>query len=108
MKEMILILSLLILGSVGFRTQRSSGKLAKEQKATSDFKVRVANLEGGPMLSSQAEETASRRLCQFTSTDFLPLLQLHRPDPQGPNKKPTDNGITDAAARRLLTWQRSN
>ena len=60
------------------------------------------------MLSSQAEETASRRLCQFTSTDFLPLLQLHRPDPQGPNKKPTDNGIADAATRRLLTWQRTN
>lgn len=78
MKEMILILSLLILGSVGFRTQRSSGKLAKEQKATSDFKVRVAKLEGGPMLSSQAQENASRRLCQFTSTDFLPLLQFHR------------------------------
>ena len=82
-KEMILIRSLLILGSMGFRIQRGSGKLAKEQKATSDFRVRVANLEGGPMLSSQAEENASRRLCQFTSTDFLPLLQLHRPWPTG-------------------------
>ena len=75
---MILILSLLILGSVGFRTQRSPGKLAQEQKATSDFRIRVANLKEGPILSSQAEENASRRLCQFTSTDFLPLLQLHR------------------------------
>ena len=60
------------------------------------------------MLSSQTEENASRGLCQFTSTDFLPLLQLHRPDPQRPNKKPANNGIADAAARRLLTWRRSN
>jgi len=76
MKEMIQLRSLLILGSIGFRSQRGSGKLAKEQKATSDFRVRVANLEGGPMLSSRAEENASRPLCQFTSTNFHPLRRV--------------------------------